>query len=94
VNGGDKEGIASHYSTSAVVEERDQDPPVTYSGNERIASVLSGYQLLGFSIHQRGVAVQQGRWVAEPLVWSNGEGIAVYEIGEDGVIAHQWVIGQ
>ncbi len=94
VNDGDKESIAIHYSTNAVVEEHDQDPPVIYSGNERIASVLSGYQLLGFRIQQQGVAMQQGSWVAEPLTWSNGEGIAVYEIDDDGVIAHQWVFGE
>jgi hypothetical protein len=94
VNSGDKQTLTKIYGPTAVVEERDQNPAVIYSGNERIATILNGYHMMGFSLHETGVAVKQGQFVAEPLEWSSGGGIAVYEFNDQGVIIHQWVIGE
>lgn len=94
VNNGDKQALMNVYASDAVVEERDQNPPVIYSGNEQIATILTGYHSMGWSLHQTGVAIHQGRYVSEPLEWSGGSGIAVYEIDDQGLIAHQWVIGE
>jgi len=93
VNNGDKQTLMRVYAPNAVVEERDQTPAVIYSGNEKIATVLTGYHSMGWTLQQAGAASQQGMFVSEPLIWSGGSGIAVYELNDQGLIAHQWVIG-
>ena len=94
VNSGDKQTLTKIYGPTAIVEERDQNPAVIYSGNERMATILNGYHMMGFSLRETGVAVEQGQFVAEPLEWSSGGGVAVYEFNDQGVIIHQWVIGE
>jgi hypothetical protein len=93
VNNGDKQTLMNVYAPDAVVEERDQTPAVIYSGNEKIATVLTGYHSMGWTLEQAGPASQQGMFVSEPLIWSGGSGIAVYELNAQGLIAHQWVFG-
>jgi hypothetical protein len=94
VNEGSVDGIAAFYTDDAVLEEFDQQSPVVTNGGAAIGAHLSAYKSLGFRIEQTGTATQLGPYVAEPLLWSGSYGgMAVYRLAEDGLIAHQWVVG-
>lgn len=94
INGGTVEDIARFYTADAVLEEHDQQPPVITTGGTAIGEHLNSYRQLGFQIQQTGTTTELGPFVAEPLLWSGGAGgIVVYQIADDGRIAHQWVIG-
>ncbi|GAA4405234.1 hypothetical protein GCM10023168_18690 [Fodinibacter luteus] len=96
VNGEPGPDVASFYSTEAVLEEQDQDPPVVTRGAQQISDHLAAYRGLGFRIDPSATpAIRLGRYVAEGLTWAYGYqgGIVVYELDDDGRIAHSWVIG-
>jgi hypothetical protein len=94
INEGTADDIAAFYAADAILEEHDQDPAVLTSGGAAIGEHLDTYRLLGFRIQQTGVAIELGPFVAEPLLWSGqAGGIAVYRLTDDGLIAHQWVMG-
>lgn len=96
VNGEPGPDVASFYSSDAVMEEGDLEPPVVTRGAQEISDHLAAYRGLGFRIDPAATpAIRLGRYVAEGLTWSNGYagGIVVYEIDERGRIAYQWVVG-
>lgn len=94
VNEGSAQDIAEFYSDDAILEEFDQQAPVITAGGSAIGSHLSAYALMGLRLQQTGTATQLSSFVAEPLLWSDGYGgIVVYRLAEDGLIAHQWVVG-
>ena len=96
VNGEPGPDVASFYGSEAVLEERDVDPPVVTRGAREISDHLAAYRGLGFRLDEAATpAIRLGRYLAEGLTWSNGYrgGIVVYELDDDGRIAHSWVIG-
>ena len=96
VNGEPGPDVASFYSADAVLEEQDVQPPVVTRGAQEISDHLAAYRGLGFRIDPAATpAIRLGRYVAEGLTWSYGlqGGIVVYELDDDGRIAHSWVIG-
>lgn len=94
LNSGDAAALAAFYTQDAVLEERDQDPPVITEGAEAIADHLVGYQSMGFRVATESVAVQYGQYASEELSWSGGAGGSVaYRFDDTGKIAHQWVLG-
>ena len=94
LNGGDAALLAAFYAEDAVLEERDQDPPVITDGAQAIARHLAGYQSMGFRVASESAAVQYGPYASEELSWSGGAGGTVaYRFDEAGKIAHQWVLG-
>ena len=94
LNGGDAAALEAFYTEDAVLEERDQDPPVITQGAQAIARHLVGYQSMGFRVATESVAVQYGPYASEALSWSGGAGGAVaYQFDDSGRIAHQWVLG-
>lgn len=96
VNGTPGTDVASFYSPDAVLEEQDVDPHVVTLGARAISDHLAAYRGLGFSIDPaKTPVIRLGRYVAEGLTWAGGYqgGIVVYELDDDGRIAHSWVIG-
>jgi hypothetical protein len=94
INEGTAEEIAGFYTADAVLEEHDQHPAVLTTGGAAIGEHLNTYRHLGLRIAQAGTTIALGPFVAEPLLWSPGDGgIAVYRLADDGRIAHQWVMG-
>jgi ketosteroid isomerase-like protein len=94
INDGTAEDIARFYTDDAVLEEHDRVPSAITEGAEAIGQHLNTYRKLGFQLQQTGTTTELGPFVAEPLLWSDGDGgYAVYRLSEDGRIAHQWVIG-
>lgn len=94
LNRGDAAALATFYTEDAVLEERDQDPPVITEGANAIAAHLAGYQSMGFRVATESVAIQYGPYASEELSWSGGAGGTVaYRFDDAGKIAHQWVLG-
>lgn len=94
INSADPAAISSFYAADAVLEEHDQDPPRLTTTADEIGHHLAGYATMGFRIAQPGGSVAVGPYIGEPLRWSGGAGgISVYLIDDDGLIAHQWVVG-
>lgn len=94
INAADPVAISAFYSADAVLEEHDQDPPRVTTTADEIGHHLAGYATMGFRITQPGGFVAVGPYIGEPLRWSEGDGgISVYRLDENGLIAHQWVIG-
>ena len=95
-NGNDSEAFASFYTKDAILEEHDVQPAVVTTGREEIAARVKGLHLLGLRLASEGTPIQFGRYVAQAAsVPGDPETgwILVYELGKDGKIAHQWVIG-
>jgi hypothetical protein len=94
LNTGTEEELAAFYSRDSVLEEQDMgDPALVTRGGEQIAEHLMGYRSMGFRLDPETTAIRLGRYVAEGLRWGTGGGIVVYELDEEGRIAHTWVIG-
>jgi hypothetical protein len=94
LNTGTEEELAAFYSRDSVLEEQDMgDPALVTRGGGSIAEHLMGYRSLGFRLDPETTAIRLGRYVAEGLRWGTGGGVVVYELDEEGRIAHTWVIG-
>ena len=96
VNAGDATQIATFYATDATMTTVAPAPfGWTVTGNTKIADTLQGLQRnTAFSIGDVGTAIQRGSMVAQATTWSGASGLVVYELGTDGKIVNQWVIGK
>ena len=69
-------------------------PPVVSRGRDEISDRLVSLRSFGgFAIRPHTHAIRVGDYVAEGLIWTGGEGVAVYELNGRNKITHQWVIG-
>jgi hypothetical protein len=94
LNTGTEEELAAFYSRDSVLEEQDMgEPALVTRGGGQLAEHLMGYRSMGFRLDPETTAIRLGRYVAEGLGWGTGGGIVVYELDEEGRIAHTWVIG-
>lgn len=93
LNNGTAEDLAAFYSEDAVLEELDVQPAIVTRGAEQIAAHLMGYRDLGWSLTSGTTAIRLGRYVAEGMTWSGGAGMVVYELDDNGKIAHAWALG-
>lgn len=95
VNAGDRTQIATFYATDATLTSVAPDPfGWTVTGNTMIVQTLMGMQRdVAFNIGDIGTAIQRGSTVAQATTWSGGTGVVLYELGNDGKIVKEWVIG-
>jgi len=99
MNRGDGIAAAEFYATDARLEETDLNPDLVTRGRAEIGERLQGLADVGLLIERVGAPVQYERYVTEPVRFDQdggpgyGAGMLVYEIGPDGLIAYQWVIG-
>lgn len=96
VNAGDAARIATFYATDATLTTVAPAPfGWTVTGNTKIADTLQGMQRnAAFNISEVGTAIQRGSMVAQATTWSGASGVVLYELGTDGKIVNQWVIGK
>jgi len=93
----DFEGAAAFYAEDAIMY--DLMPGSDTRGREEIGRALAGLYDMGLRLEAMSVPVQFGRFVAEAVHFyqpdddaAYGEGMLVYEIDEDGLIANEWVL--
>ena len=106
INRVDGAAAAALYAEDAVLDEIEGEPypsstaTYTFVGRAEIEERLQGLaEEAGLRLEAVGEPVQLGNLVAEPTRFLQeggsgyGEGILVFEIDDQGTIAHQWMIG-
>jgi len=98
-NQGDTEALAALYAEDAVLDDLTYTPPGRTEGRQEIADFVAGYanggQGLGFEF--RGQPIELGDYVIQAVAVTDGgtqvgEGVHVFQINEDGQIAHHWAV--
>jgi hypothetical protein len=97
VNSGSGEAAASFYAPTGVLEERDVSPPVVSTGKAQLTSRFDALWSMGLRLKSDSPIIQFGRSIAEVATVpgdSTSGWLLVYQLGTNGKIAHQWVLGE
>jgi hypothetical protein len=97
MNGAGKQSLARYYSSDAVFEDHSITPTVVVRGGANVAAANETLSMMmagaGQRLTRKSDVIQEGSFAAHAIRLGDTQGMVVYELNENGKIAHQWVFG-